>query len=286
MDEVLTPEDEALARQLALVTFAWDIERALEFALFRTYAVPAISGLLARTGKFEAETRRRYDDTELLLAEPMENGLGSDRGREAVERINAIHARFRIDNAEMLYVLTTFVLEPVRWMQRFGKRPFTADERRAWTNSYRALGRQMGIIGIPDDYAGFEAHAAGYEAAHFRYADSNRRIGTVTLELLLGFYMPRVLFPVGRLAALSLMDGPLLAAMGFRAPPAAVRRGVLAAMRVRATVLRLLPARRKPRLITARKRPSYPGGYLIRDLGATRPRPGPVAPAGTAAERS
>ena len=29
--------------------FPWDYERALEFALFRTYAVPAISRLLAKT---------------------------------------------------------------------------------------------------------------------------------------------------------------------------------------------------------------------------------------------
>jgi len=64
--------------------FAWDIERALEFALFRTHAVPSISGLLAKTGEFEARTRKRYDDTELILSEITENGLDSDRGQAAL----------------------------------------------------------------------------------------------------------------------------------------------------------------------------------------------------------
>ena len=45
-------EAETIVRRMACHDFAWDTERAMEFALFRTYAVPAISGLLARTGEF------------------------------------------------------------------------------------------------------------------------------------------------------------------------------------------------------------------------------------------
>lgn len=258
---------EAIARRLSTVTFAWDIEKALEFALFRTYAVPAISGLLARTGAFETATRKRYDDTELLLSEPMEHGLDSDRGAEAIARINAIHGRFRIDNREMLYVLSTFVLEPIRWMERYGWRPFTDGEKRAWVLVYRALGARMGIADMPGDLAGFEALNAGYEATHFRFAESNARIGKVTLDLLLGFYAPRALFPVLRPVAYCLMDPPLLVAMGFPEPPSWLRRVVVGGMRARAMVLRVLPKRRRPRFITARKRPTYPGGYVISQLG-------------------
>ena len=43
---------ERTAWRLAFVDFPWDINKALEFALLRTYAVPSISGLLARTGVF------------------------------------------------------------------------------------------------------------------------------------------------------------------------------------------------------------------------------------------
>lgn len=257
-----------IARWLGSIEFAWDIERSLEFALFRTYAVPSISGLLARTGKFAQEPRKRYDDTELLLAEPMEYGLDSARGVEAVERINAIHGRFRISNDDMLFVLSTFVCEPVRWMQAYGKRPFSEVEQRAWVNYYRDLGARMGIGGIPSDYGAFDRLNRAYEAAHFQFAPSNREIAEASLDLLLGFYLPKALFAVGRPVALALMDGPLLAAVGYEAPSARVRSVVLAIMRLRARVLRVLPRRRKARLITARKRPSYPGGYVIAELGA------------------
>ena len=48
---------------LSYQLFQWDVERALEFALLNTYAIPSISGLLARTGEFTrraAQALRRH----------------------------------------------------------------------------------------------------------------------------------------------------------------------------------------------------------------------------------
>ena len=247
--------------------FAWDIERALEFALFRTYAVPSISGLLAKTGEFEARTRKRYDDTELILSEITENGLDSDRGQAALARMNAMHGAYRISNDDMLYVLSTFVFEPERWLARFGKRAMSEHEARAVFAHYRKLGKAMGITDIPVDRAGLEAFNLRYEAEHFAFADSNQRIGKVTRDLLLGFYLPCGLIPVGRPAAHAFMDGPLLAAMGFPAAPRWLQSLLFGAMRLRAGALRLLPARRRPHLHTRVRRPSYPQVYAIADLG-------------------
>ena len=266
-------DHERIVYLLGSCEFAWDIEKALEFALFRTYAVPSISGLLARTGAFRTNPRKRYDDTELLLSEISENGQDSARGRAAIARINEMHGHYRISNADMVYVLTTFVVEPVRWLERFGRRPMTDRERVAWTTYHRALGEKMGIAEIPEDYEGFEAHGRAYEAAQFRYADSNAEIAGVTRDLLLSFYLPQRLVPLGRPIVHALCDPPLRAAMGFRAPPRWLERGVLAGLKVRSTLLRRLPARRHPRLITARRRPTYPGGYRIAELGTFPMRP-------------
>lgn len=262
---------ERIVHLLGAYEFAWDIEKALEFALFRTYAVPSISGLLARTGEFERRTRKRYDDTELLLAEISENGLDSDRGRAALGRINEMHGRFRISNDDMLYVLSTFVLEPVRWVDRFGRRPMTEAEKEAGVHYYRALGARMGIGGIPESLAAFDRFNRDFEARHFRHAASNALIGSVTRDLLLSFYLPRVLVPLGRSAAHALMDTPLRRAMGFPDPPRWVERAVLAVLALRARALRLLPPRRRPRLITALSRPTYPRGYRIEALGTFAP---------------
>ncbi|PJE27004.1 hypothetical protein SAMN06297129_3193 [Pseudooceanicola antarcticus] len=257
---------------LASYDFPWDVEKALEFALFRTYAVPGISSLLARTGEFETRTRKRYDDTELILSEIVENGPDHPRGAEALARMNEMHGRYRIPNDQYLYVLSTFVFEPIRWIARFGWRDLSEGEKAAIFAYYRDLGQRMGITDIPEDMASFEAFNRDYEARHFAPAESNRRIGDVTLDLMLGFYLPRGLFRLGRPAALALMDAPLRAAMGYEAPPRWLERAVPAGLRLRAALLRVLPKRRRAKLITARKRPTYPGGYAIRDLGTFRDR--------------
>src|SRR5687768_15301280 len=88
--------------------FPWDTTRSLEFALYRTYAVPSISGLLDMTGEFAARARKRYDDTDLLISEIFEHGYDSERGRAAIRRMNQMHGRFPISNEDMLYVLSTF----------------------------------------------------------------------------------------------------------------------------------------------------------------------------------
>ena len=252
---------------LSTCEFAWDIEKSLEFALFRTYGVPSISGLLSRTGAFLNETRKRYDDTELLLSEISENGQDSDRGRAALDRINAMHAHYRISNADMLYVLTTFVVEPVKWLDRFGRRPMTRKERDAWTNYYRAIGSRMGIDAIPERYEAFDAYGRAYEEAHYRYAKSNAEVGGATRDLLLSFYLPKWVVPYGRPFVHALCDPALRAAMKFPSPPAWLERMIFAGLHVRAALLRRYPVRKRPRLITARARPTYPGGYRIAELG-------------------
>ena len=261
-------------REIALLLssreFSWDIERALEFALFRTYAVPSISGLLARTGEFEQRPRKRYDDTELILAEIMENGFDSDRGRRAIARMNDMHGRFRIANSDLLYVLSTFVFEPIRWLERYGRRPMTAHEQMAWFRYYRGLGERMGIPGVPSDLEEFRRINERYEASHFRFAESNKAVATATSDLLLGFYLPSWLLWAGRPVVRAFMDPPLIAAMGFAPAPGWMRSLVTTAMNVRAGVLRRLPPRRSPRLLTRVRRPTYPEGYRIEELGTFR----------------
>lgn len=270
--ETLDPrvDYERICFLLSAYEFSWDIEKALEFALFRTYAVPSISGLLSSTGEFRDRTRKRYDDTELLMSEISENGQESERGEEAIARMNEMHSRYRISNNDMLYVLSTFVVEPVHWVERFGKRDMTRTEIEAWNYYYQALGSKMGIKDVPVDFAAFEAFHRDYEASKFRYCATNAEIGSVTRDLLLSMYLPKRLVPLCRPAVHALCDPPLRSAMGFDDPPRWLESLLLAGLNLRAHILHLLPSRRRPRLITKRRRPTYPMGYQISELGTFR----------------
>jgi hypothetical protein len=77
--------------------------------------------------------QKRYDDTDLIVSEIIENGFDSPRGGRAIARMNALHGRFRIANEDFLYVLSTFVFEPIRWNERFGWRRMT--ETKSWPGS-------------------------------------------------------------------------------------------------------------------------------------------------------
>jgi hypothetical protein len=277
--EQLDPERDHLeVHQLVCAyEFPWDTLQALSFALFRTFAVPSIGGLLARTGELTDRTQRRYEDTGLLLDAVLEHGTDSETGRQALRRINAMHAAYDIDDDDLRYVLSTFVVTPVRWNAAYGWRPFTEVEVRASLAYHRELGRRMGIRDLPDSLHEWERLLDDHEARHFAFDPGARRVADATLELFTTFplhaRLPRSLV---RAAARALMDDPLLAALGYRRPPAALRAAVRGGLRARARVVRWLPRRRTP--LYFRSQPvvrGYPDGYDVRRLG-TFPRGCPV----------
>lgn len=258
--------------------FPFDTTRALELALFRTFCVPAISGLLDRTGEFRNRAQKRYDDTDLIVSELMERGYDSERGRRALHRMNQQHGRFSIANEDFLYVLSTFIYEPIRWNSRFGWRAMCDQERLAMFHFWREVGRRMNIRELPATYAEFERYNVEYEERHYRYTETNARVGTATLEMFVSWF-PAVLRPLVRRSICALLDDAVIEGFGFRRPSGALRRLVSGVLRVRAKALRWVPARRRPRLRTEMRHRSYPQGYRIEDLG---PPTGPKA-TGTAA---
>ncbi len=252
---------------LSAYEFPFDLTRSLEFALFRTFASARISGILAGTGEFTERAQKRYDDTDIIISEFTEHGYDSERGRAAIRRMNQIHGRFPISNEDFLYVLSTFVFEPIRWMERFAWRPMTRGEQLAQFLFWREIGRRMAIHDIPPTIEAFEQYNLSYERENFRFADSNHRVAAAVRDLFLSWLLPRSLWTLGEPAVYALMDERLLTACGFPQPSPAMRRAVEGAMRLRARTIRHLPARRKPRMRTRMKQPSYPEGYRIEDLG-------------------
>ncbi|MBI4578885.1 MAG: DUF2236 domain-containing protein [Planctomycetes bacterium] len=250
--------------------FPFDTTRALEFALFRTFAVPSISGLLDRTGEFQRRPQKRYDDTDILVSELMEWGYDSERGRAALRRMNQIHGRFNINNADYLYVLSTFIYEPIRWNARFGWRPLGENEKLAMFHFWRAVGQRMGIRDVPDSFEAFEQYNLAYERDHCRPAATNHRVGAAIREMMAGWF-PAPLRPVVRRMIYALMDEPLLEAFGFPRPARFWRWVLNAGMKSRAFVLRFLPRRRAPSLRTAMRQRTYPDGYHVDRLGPEPP---------------
>ena len=120
--------------------FPWDITQALSFALFRTYGVPSIGSLLFRTAEFTERTQKRYDDTSLILDAVLEHGTSSTEGRAAIRRMNQMHGAWGVGNDDLRYVLATFVVCPIRWIDSYGWRKLVEHEKIAMANYYQ-IGR-------------------------------------------------------------------------------------------------------------------------------------------------
>ncbi|MFH8568047.1 oxygenase MpaB family protein [Streptomyces sp. NPDC017993] len=277
-------DHERIHRRSSDSEFPWDYGRGLEVAIWRTCCVPSISQVLDGSGEFALHAQKRYDDTRILLGELVRGGYDSERGRQALRQINQAHRRFTIANDDMLYVLSTFIYEPIRWIDRWAWRRTSETERLAAFYFYVEVGRRMNIRDLPTDYDAFERFNRDYERTHFRQVPSNHRVGTQIMKLYSSWY-PR---PVSDLVAATLpcrLDEEARHALSVARPPRWAQALNVLGLRGHARAERMAPAL-MARLMTrptARTYPGYPHGYRISDIGprhVTRPAAGtPAAPA-------
>lgn len=274
----LDPEDDyvEIYRLHYFYEFPWDTVQALSFAFFRTFGSPSIGRLLHETGAMTKATQKRYDDTNIIIDSIVASGFGVGQGREAIRRMNHMHAAYTISRDDYIYILSTFVVAPIRWLNEFGWRKVTRIEIDAATNFYRSIGRHMGLSGIPASYEEFAAYMDSYERDNFAYDPASRAVSDATLELYSSFwpfkYVPRTVFM--RLSR-GLIDEHILSALGYPQPHSIERKIVRSLLCVRAKIVRFLPPRKYAyRLEENRNFKSYPHGYTIDCIGTFPKRRG------------
>lgn len=244
---------------LSAYEFPFDMTRALEVALFHTYGSRSVSRLLDRTRQFSQHGQKRYDDTNLLIAQFMECGWDGALGARAIARMNAIHGHYRIPNDDFLFVLWTFIDFPIQWMDEFGWRRFTAHERQAWFHYWIGIGQRMGLQDLPASKAEFDAFVQAYEAREMVPDAASARVADATVAIMQA-WLPRPLRGLVKPAAACLARPQFLRAVGY-APPSpllkAVLRGVL---KLRAAVKSVVSIERYPTLMGDKAYRSYPQG--------------------------
>ena len=252
-------DHQRMVHLLVAYEFSYDIVRALELALFHTYASPRVSGLLARTGEFERHGQKRYDDTSRLIAQFMESGYDDEKGRRAIDHMNLIHSHYRIDNADYLFVLATFVTYPINWLRRYGWRRLTAGEEDAIFRFFMEVGRRMNLRGVPKSMAGLLTFSAAYEAEHFRYTESNRRIADATVRVVEAWFPTGLRFVV-KPAVSALLTGPLRTAFGYAPAPPWLAGTLEGALWLRKWPLRWITFEPYPSLVEKATYRHYPAG--------------------------
>lgn len=246
--------------------FPWDVVRALEVALMRTFCSPSISHLLNRTGEFKKHGQKRYDDTALLVAEFMQNGYDSARGRQAIDHMNKIHGVYKISNTDFLFVLSTFVFLPLQWIDANGWRKTTENERQALFHFFREVGKRMHIQDLPESLDGFGKFVEEYEQKYFVFEETNQAVGNATVNIVKG-WMPFFAKPFVLPVMKCLLEENMIRALGYSPPSTLLKSTVCGAMKVRALGLRYVTFKKYPSFVTTESNRTYPGGYKIDELG-------------------
>lgn len=260
-----------LYRRLALYDMPFEVKIGLNLSYYRTFATPRIASLLARTGEIERQPMKRSIDTGLLMYELIDSGPTSERGRQVIRMLNRMHHRWPIEDADYAYVLATFIVPTCRWIDTFGWRRTTAEEREGITTFYRRVGRLMGIRRLPESYMDAEEILDSYEAANLRRSPEGVALMASTADVFAALLPARARRLAPRLLGL-MLDDRLCGVLDVQRPSPLTRRLFRVAMAVRALIVRLKPRRDQPFFLSGRTGSSlYPGGWELSDLGVGDP---------------
>ncbi|KAM0749847.1 hypothetical protein T439DRAFT_326739 [Meredithblackwellia eburnea MCA 4105] len=266
------------------VEMPFTLTKALEFALFKTYGITTISDILYHTTEFKDSKKagRRYADTGLLIfgfmhfpvvgpgsgAPAVQGGPSDPRSAICVARINYLHSvwQSRISNDDLLYTLSTFMLEPYVWSSQYEWRPITPLEEMAFFVFFKEIGRRMGIKDIPNEISELQEWAENYESINMVPNERCRDVAEATTKLLL-HNAPKFLHSFGEKVVACLLYDRLRESIMVPPPPALLKSFMINSLKVRAFFLRhfALP---RPYLFKSsvfpddKDAPAFPKGYI------------------------
>ncbi|KAI1652962.1 hypothetical protein F4813DRAFT_383571 [Daldinia decipiens] len=164
------------AQQVVKFMATWEMPLlhflSLEFGLFKTYGVESISRLLLGTRNLTdpVKSPKRFEDTSALIGEFMLNPPTSERAMKGLARMNFLHSKYvkegTISNADLLYTLSVFILEPPRFARLYEWRPMNDMEYCAYGVFWKSVGDAMGI-----EYKGLLTYAESGWRDGIEFAD-------------------------------------------------------------------------------------------------------------------
>ncbi|KAI0435738.1 hypothetical protein F4803DRAFT_557688 [Xylaria telfairii] len=151
--ETMTLEEAHVIKcRLAEREFHRVFSAAMNSVFFKAEAIPSIAKLIARATQRSSSSRapaKKSRSRPSVTPADLLGRPGASETAAAIDRVNRIHAIYRpsgiMSDADLLYVLSLFALEPGRWVTRFEWRGLTAIERYALATLWKAIGEDLRI---------------------------------------------------------------------------------------------------------------------------------------------
>ncbi|GAC69856.1 oxygenase MpaB family protein [Gordonia soli] len=216
---------------------------AYTVAFARQMAIPSIARIVHRTGTGDMmhDVRRRNDDTLLFFGEILRQGHSSAHGRSVIDRMEAIHSRFGITDADKLYTLASLALEPDRIAGQLGLDIFSESERIARFHFWRAVGEYMGLD-VPTTRDEFLSWTLDYEAG-YEYTDGGRAVVDQLFVDWRSRWFPRPVAGLADPVLLALFDSRLRRMHHLPDPGASATRSVARIVRAQLALQAARPHR-------------------------------------------
>lgn len=228
-------------RLMVFHEFPWDLRTAGKIMIWHLYALPSTARVVGATDAL----LERAEGTALTFGDLIEYGLDSPQGRATIRLVNRSHRGWPISDEDHGYALAALTITTLRWLDRYGWRRPSANERIAVAVFYAELGRRMGIPDLPRDPDVLAGQLAAAERDRIAYSPEGRLCSERTIAMARA-RVPRPLAPLVGPAIAALLDGPVRAAVGLPRPGRAVRWSLRPALAVRRRLLRFFPPRAVP----------------------------------------
>lgn len=173
------------------------------------------SATLAHTAKLETRPRRRFQDGNDFLTAWMVDGLSSEAGRKAVERLNRIHLSVARrtphlpgnfdDIDDFVYPLVLLATFGDRLQTSLGLPGTSENMKTAWHHwaqtLFRLLERESGPLtgeAFPEDWNAMTEFAEKFDSRPYEQTESGHRVATAMMDFFAERWFPSPLRPFGR----------------------------------------------------------------------------------------
>lgn len=259
---------EDLYRRHALWEFGSETRMGFQLAFLRPFCDPAMAATLVAAGRIAASPEKRAYDTGLVIHEVIAGGTDAPRARRMIAHMNRQHrAADGITPEQMFYMISVFMVVPIRYVERAGWRPVLDVEKQAAHHFYDRLGELMNIVDRPGTFEEAGQLVDEYERAHLEPNGDTLILGEDLLGVL-KHRLPRPLQPLaGQLLATQIGDDVVAHAVGLPRATAAAVAVSEAGIRARRAVIPHLPAERQPSFTPGQRAGAvYAHGYKLEDI--------------------
>jgi len=272
----LSPRDdcEKIYFHLACHEFPWECYHGINFALFRGFASPSIASIFAGTSNFQNFTEKRLNDTNIIMHSWINYGIDSSQGRESMAHLIQIHNVFKksISNQDFVYMLCSFMVDTMRFIEVFGWRKLTNLEKEAIYFFWHKIGQRMNIKEIPGSLVECSELIEHYiESDKARQTDSGKVLSATLISMFAELHKPLPkTFAINCIHSLLFAIGgkTFIEKLGLPVPTVTMEVGILLIGWLRGKVMLFFPPRKIPnRLFETLMGKFYKAHGPIKDVG-------------------